>query len=212
MNNPKIIGVGIALAAVVIASAFAYTIVKATNVPGNLAERVKDALDHFGEVNITVTATNDVLEVKPIAELALSKVGVRSLVKYVNSTWHGDKMVIADQRFDVRFGWSLQDDVTVKMLPNTKMVHIKATRPRLLTLTRAEVVPNTIYSSEGPFTRLTPADQDEVTKQLEAAVYKDPEIQRGLTVAQEQFEKYFAGVYLAQGYNCEFEYGTAEVK
>ena len=211
MNNRNIVGASIGLAVLVIAAAIAFAIVKAANTPTVLSKQAMDALKSWGEVNVTETAQNDVLEVKPIGELALARVRVRSIIKYRNSSWGSEKMIIAHQSFEAKFGWDLHDGVKIHVLPETKTVQIQASTPRLLTLTRIEVTPVTVYSSGGVFNSLNPADQDNVTKQLQDEVYKDPDLQQGLVVAKEEFEKYFSGIYLAQGFKVVFDYADQKL-
>ena len=203
----KQIGIGIALSLIILTTGVVFFILRpAGNAPGKVIDAAKEVFAAWGQNKINITVTNDRIEVKPIAEMAFSKVRTRSIIDY-SSTVHGStKRMIGHQTFEARFGWDMRDDVVISIDESKRSVVISATQPKLLTVTRAETNPKVLFREGGVFNKLTPEDMAELTKRLEDQVYSSPEMKEGISVAKSSFEDYLMSLFRLQNVNVRIEY------
>ncbi len=160
----------------------------------------------WGQNKINITVTNDRIEVKPIAEMAFSKVRTRSIIDYSSSVFGSTKRMIGHQTFEARFGWDMRGDVVISIDDSNRSVLISATQPKLLTVTRAETNPTVLFRDEGLVNKLTPEDMAELTKRLEDQVYSSPEMKEGIAVAKSSFEGFLMSLFRLQNVNVRIEY------
>ena len=116
--------------AVAVALFFAYETFVAG--PKTLITALQSALVGIFQNKITINVQNDTLGVKPIAELALADIRVRSIVNYNTVVFGSEKHMIAHESFDIKIGWDMKDDINFVTHPALRSVRILAKPPHIL--------------------------------------------------------------------------------
>ena len=180
--------------------------------PKRLVNSLYDALVEIFQNKITVNVQNDTLRVKPIAELALADVRVRSIVDYGSKAYMSQKHMIAHESFDVKIGWDVKDDINFVTHPASHSVTISAKPPHVLSVVHVEEAPVILFQENGVLNKLTPEDMIEVQKRLEDGARNDDAVQSGLDMAINQLKEYFAGLFQMQNYTVTFDFGAGITK
>jgi len=217
MNTKQILAVGLSIALIIIAAA-AYKLI---TLPSKIEADSKNGLKNFADACSVVAKSlhanidsssyqNDCLEVKPIIEMSFSKIRVRSIVKYERSFMNSSKLMIAHQAFDVRMGWSMEDNMKLVLLTNLneRTVKIFAPPPHRLTITKVEDSPVILFREDGMVNKLTPEDGMEMSRQLEQEALGSADLKAGEIVAEDEFEKFLRGLFQLQGLNVMIYYSN----
>ena len=221
MNEKKIIAIGFSAALIILACAGYRILTLPVAIGRHAADGLKYTIDKcsevaesLGQVKTSFSSQNDCLEVKPISELSFSRIRVRSVLKYENEVLGSEKVIIADQAFDIRLGWSGSDDIRMVVATNSNQpgVRIFAPPPHYLTLTRVDQTPDILFREDGLINKLTPEDEIEVETQLQHNAFKSADWQEGQKVAKEGFEKFLRGLFQMQGLtNVEIIYNGQNI-
>jgi len=222
MNARQIFALGVSLGLLVLALTAYQSCTRLAATPGRLADRLSDdyrwtlanaatALRNWGGNQVTVTVANDALGVKPISELALAKIRVRSIVDYSDATYGSTKRIIAHEAFDVKLGWDINSDMAIVVNRESHTVQIYAARPRVLSVTHADPEPHILLSEDGVLNKLTPDDMVTVQHQLEAGARTGEEVREGMTVATEDFKRYFTALFQMEGYRVLFDFSGTNI-
>ena len=180
--------------------------------PKRLVNSLSDVVVEIFQNKITVNVQNDTLRVKPIAELALADVRVRSIVDYGSKAYMSQKHMIAHESFDVKIGWDVKDDINFVTHPASHSVTISAKPPHVLSVVHVEEAPVILFQENGVLNKLTPEDMIEVQKRLEDGARNDDAVQSGLDMAINQLKEYFAGLFQMQNYTVTFDFGAGITK
>jgi hypothetical protein len=205
----------VALSLIILAIGGCYALM----LPGRVYDDAKHGLRHVVDTCADVARTmglhvdatqsqNDCLTVKPIAELAFAKIRVRSIMKYEKSDWGSTKMMVAHQAFDIRIGWSSQDNLAMRVTtdPDGKQVRIFVPPPHMLSISPVESTPVILAREEGWINKLTPEDGLELTRRLQQEAIHSADWAEGQKVARAEFEKFLKGLFQLQGVNAELLY------
>jgi hypothetical protein len=180
--------------------------------PKKLVNSLSDALGEIFQNKITVNVQNDTLGVKPIAELALADVRVRSIVDYKTVYLKSEKHMIAHESFDVKIGWDMKDDIKFVTHPASHSVAVSAKAPHILSIMHSEKSPAILLREDGMLNKLTPEDMIEVQKQLEDGARNDDAVKSALDTATMQFKQYFTGLFQMQNYTVTFDFADSKSK
>ncbi len=217
MNAKQILALGVSIFLLVLALTVYQSCTRVAAAPGRVAELVSQdyqrtltaaaaALRRWGGDQVTVNVQNDSLGVKPIGELALAKIRVRSIVDYSDASLGSTKRIIAHEAFDVKIGWDVNSDIIIRVNREARTVVIMAARPRVLSVTHADREPHILLSEDGVLNKLTPQDMVNVQAQLEAGARASDELREGMTVAMEDFKRYFTAIFQMEGYTVAFDF------
>ncbi len=217
MNARQIFAGGLSVVLVILALAVYQSCVRMAAAPGQLAgalssdykwtlNRAAEVLRKWGGDQVAVTVQSDSLGVKPIGELALAKIRVRSIVDYSDAAYGSTKRIIAHEAFDVKLGWDINSDIAIVVNREARTVRISAARPRVLSVTHADREPQILLSEDGVINKLTPQDMVKVQAQLEAGARTSDEIREGMTVAMDDFKRYFTAIFQMEGYAVTFDF------
>ena len=215
MNTKQILAVGVAISLIILAIAGYKAVTLPSRIYGDAKQGVKYVADKCAEVAKTMglhidasQSQNDCLEVKPIAELSFAKIRVRSIMKYEKTDWGSTKMMVADQAFDIRIGWSSQDNLKMRITtdPEGKRVQILVPPPHMLSISPVESTPVILAREDGLINKLTPEDGIELTRRLQQEAIRSADWNEGQKVATLEFEKFLKGLFQLQGLNAELVY------
>ena len=217
MNARQIFAGGLSVVLVILALAVYQSCVRMAAAPGQLAgalssdykwtlNRAAEVLRHWGGDQVSVTVQSDSLGVKPIGELALAKIRVRSIVDYSDAAFGSTKRIIAHEAFDVKLGWDINSDIAIVVNRETRTVRITAAHPRVLSVTHADREPQILLSEDGVLNKLKPEDMVKVQAQLEAGARASDELREGMTVAVADFKRYFTAIFQMEGYAVTFDF------
>ena len=168
--------------------------------------RAAYVLRNWGGSKVAVTVQSDSLGVKPIGELALAKIRVRAIVDYSDAAYGSTKRIIAHEAFDVKMGWDINSDIAIVVNREARTVRITAARPRVLSVTHADREPQILISEDGVLNKLTPQDMVKVQAQLEAGARASDDVREGMTMAMEEFKRYFTAIFQMEGYTVTFDF------
>ena len=73
-------------------------------------------------------------------------------------------------------------------------------------LVNADREPQILLSEDGVLNKLKPEDMVKVQAQLEAGARTSDEIREGMTVAMEDFKRYFTAIFQMEGYAVTFDF------
>jgi hypothetical protein len=219
MNAKQILAIGLSVCLVLLAiAAYKLATFPATGVT-KLGQGARYVIDKCADVAKTFaqpvnrsTSQNDCLEVKPIAELAFAKIRVRSIKKYERVNHGSSKLMIAHQAFDIRMGWSQNDNIRMVAATNLnlKTVQVYVPPPHVLTITTVEAEPVVLYRADGLLNKLTPEDGIELTKELREDARQSADWDEGTRTAKEGFERFLRALFQLQGYDVTFNYSDPQ--
>jgi hypothetical protein len=169
-------------------------------------DKVAGMVTNWGGDKVTVHVQGDSLGVKPIGELALAKIRVRSIVNYLDTRHLSTKRIIAHEAFDVKIGWDMNSDIAIVVHPATHTVVISAARPRILSVTHADEKPCILLSEDGVLNKLTPEDMVQVQNQLENGARASGDLREGANTAIDGFRRYFTALFQMEGYAVTFDF------
>jgi hypothetical protein len=164
------------------------------------------ALRQWSGNQVTVTVQSDTLGVRPIGELALARVRVRSIVDYSSAAFGSTKRIIAHEAFDVKLGWDVNTDLTLTLDPARHTVRVQTGYPHVLSVTHADREPTVLYTSDGLLNKLTPEDMMTVQRQLEGGARTGEEVRQGAATAEENLRRYFEALFALQGYTVIMDF------
>jgi hypothetical protein len=217
MNARQILAAGVSVMLVLLALTVYQSCTLTAKVPGQAVSalstnyqwtlhRAAALLRQWGGDQVAVSIQSDSLGVKPIGELALARVRVRSIVDYSDATFGSTKRIIAHEAFDVKLGWDINSDIAIVVSRESHTVHISANRPRVLSVTHADREPQILLSEDGVLNKLKPEDMVKVQAQLEAGARGSDEVHEGMATAIEDFKRYFTALFQMEGYTVVFDF------
>ena len=204
MNNKLLLAIGVALAMVILALGAVIFLLKpvggAIDAPRRAMDGIVSAMRAWGQNKIEIKVQNETLECKPIGELALRRVRVRSICVHESTALYSTKRLIAHRSFDVKLGWDLHADLKIKVDQSRKTVTIDAPEPKVLSVTGVEPEATIIHREDGIVNWLSPEDMALVMRTLEQNARNGAEVTDAREDAKEDLRRYFSGMFAYENY------------
>lgn len=202
-----VVSVAVAVAIVVMAVGFVFYVLKpgGTNLelPKTFIEAAKGAVGNFLQNKVTITVQNDVLDCKPIAEIALRKVRVRSLFCLKTTKYKSTKVLIGHRSFDIRIGWDMKADLRVAVDEKAKLITVSVPEPKILSVSGVEPAPVILFSENGLVNKVTPEDMALMMAALEKDAIASQDYAEAMVQAKEDLKKYAAAMFSSTGFATE---------
>ena len=204
MNTKSWIGIGVAIAIVVLAVGAVLFVLRpmggAIDAPRQAIDSAVSAMKSWGQNKIEIRVYNDTLECKPIGELALRRVRVRSLCVQESTAYLSTKKLIAHRSFDVKIGWDLNTDLKIRVDRVKKTVTVDAPEPKVLSVTGVEPEAIILHREDGVVNKLTPEDMATVMRILEQNARTGSEVSEARKEAKQDLIRYFGSIFSYDNY------------
>jgi len=204
MNSKSWIGIGVAIAIVVLAVGTVLYLLRpvgnSLDAPRRALDGAVNAMKSWGQNKIEVHVYNDTLECKPIGELALRRVRVRSICVQESTTLLSTKKLIAHRSFDVKIGWDLNTDLKIRVDAAKKTVTVDAPEPKVLSVTGVEPEAIILHREDGYVNKLTPEDMSTVMRILEQNARSGAEVSEARKEAKQDLVRYFGSIFSYENY------------
>ena len=212
MNTKSLIGIGVAIAIVVLAVGTVLYLLRpmggAIDAPRRAMDGAISAVKSWGQNKIEIHVYNDTLECKPIGELALRRVRVRSICVQESTAYLSTKKLIAQRSFDVKIGWDLNTDLKIRVDPVKKTVTVDAPEPKVLSVTGVEPEAIILHRADGVVNKLTPEDMAEVMRILEQNARSGSEVSEARKEAKQDLLRYFGSIFSYDNYATTVNFPT----
>ncbi len=162
---------GIALLIAVGTAAFWFIAIRPV---ASVGDKVADALAKITGGQVTVSGGSAVLQDKEVSELAVVNRRVQSVVKYESDILGSSDVLIVKGEFDVKAGYKLDDPRHPAQLsfdPITGAVSADFPPARVLSVEMRDY--EVLFAKQGFWNKLTPEDQQHVTRLLILQARKD---------------------------------------
>lgn len=214
MNTKPLIGIGVAIAIVVLAVGAVFYLLRpmggAIDTPRRAIDSAVSAVKSWGQNKIEIRVFNDTLECKPIGELALRRVRVRSLCIQESTAYLSTKKLIAHRSFDVKIGWDLNTDLKIRVDPIKKTVTVDAPEPKVLSVTGIEPEAIIIHREDGVVNKLTPEDMAAVMRILEQNARVGSEVSEARKEAKQDLIRYFGSIFSYDNYTTTVNFPNSK--
>lgn len=204
MNEKTWIAIGAAIAIVVLAVGTVMYLFRPVagnlEAPRKVLDGAVSAVKSWGQNNIQIHVYNDTLECKPIGELALRRVRVRSICVQESTAMLSTKKLIAHRSFDVKIGWDLNNDLKIRVDAAKKTVTVDAPEPKVLSVTGVEPEAIILHREDGVVNKLTPEDMSTVMRILEQNARSGIEVSEARKEAKQDLARYFASIFSYDNY------------
>ena len=210
MNNKSLLAIGVALALVILALGTVIYLLKPVggviDSPRKAMDGVINAMRAWGQNKIEIKVQNETIECKPIGELALRRVRIRSICVHESTAMLSTKRLIAHRSFDVKLGWDLHADLKIKVDQARKTVTIDAPEPKVLSVTGVEPQATIIHREDGLVNWLSPEDMSLVMKTLEQNARSGAEVTDAREDAKDDLRRYFSGMFAYENYTTTINF------
>jgi Protein of unknown function (DUF4230) len=174
--------------------------------PARAIDSVEKILSAWGQNKVTISVQNDILECKPIAEIALRNARVRSIVVHQTTVFGSSKKMIAHRAYDVKIGWDMKSDFKVAVNESTKTITVTASDPRVLSVTGVEPEAVIIHRDEGLVNKLTPEDMAVVMKTLDQNARESPDFGEAFSQARQDLQTLLSSVFGVTGFRTDVQF------
>ena len=210
MNNKTLLAVGAAIALVILALGTVFYLLKPVGrvleTPRKAMDGVINAMKAWGQDKVQITVHNETLECKPITELALRRVRVRSICVHESTVHLSTKRLIAHRSFEVKIGWDLKAGLKLKVDPASKTVTIDAPEPKILSVTGIEPEATIIHREDGLVNWLSPEDMALVMRTLEQNARTGAEVAEASEEAKQDLLLYFSSMFAYENYTTTINF------
>ena len=214
MNSKSWIGIGVAIAIVVLAVGtvlYLFRPVGGTiDAPRKVLDGAVSAVKSWGQNKIEVHVYNDTLECKPIGELALRRVRVRSICVQESTVHLSTKKLIAHRSFDIKIGWDLNTDLKIRVDAAKKTVTVDAPEPKVLSVTGVEPEAIILHREDGYVNKLTPEDMSTVMRILEQNARSGAEVSEARKEAKQDLVRYFGSIFSYENYTTTVNFPNSK--
>ena len=214
MNSKAWIGIGVAIAIVVLAVGVVVYLLRpmggAIETPRRALDGAISAVKSWGQNKIDIRVYNDTLECKPIGELALRRVRVRSICVQESTALLSTKKLIAHRSFDVKIGWDLNTDLKIRVDAAKKTVVVDAPEPKVLSVTGVEPEAIILHQEDGYVYKLTPNDMSTVMRILEQNARSGAEVSEARKEAKQDLVRYFGSIFSFDNYTTTINFPTGK--
>jgi hypothetical protein len=174
--------------------------------PARAIDSVQKILAAWGQNKVTISVQNDILECKPITEIALRNARVRSIVVHQTTAFGSSKKMIAHRAYDVKIGWDMKSDFKVAVNDSSKTITVTASDPRVLSVTGVEPDAVIVHRDEGLLNKLTPEDMAVVMKNLEKNARESPDFGEAFSQARQDLQSLLSGIFSVTGFQSEMHF------
>lgn len=214
MNSKSWIGIGVAIAIVVLAVGTVLYLMRPVggtiDAPRKVLDGAVSAVKSWGQNKIEVHVYNDTLECKPIGELALRRVRVRSICVQESTVHLSTKKLIAHRSFDIKIGWDLNTDLKIRVDAAKKTVTVDAPEPKVLSVTGVEPEAIILHREDGYVNKLTPEDMSTVMRILEQNARSGAEVSEARKEAKQDLVRYFGSIFSYENYTTTVNFPNSK--
>lgn len=202
-----VVAMAIAIAIVIMAIGFVLYVMKPggsnLELPKTFIDAAKDTVGNFLQNKVSITIQNDVMDCKPIAEIALRKVRVRSIFCLKTTKYKSTKVLIGHRSFDIRIGWDMKADLRIAVDEKAKHITVSVPEPKILSVSGVEPAPVILFSENGLVNKVTPEDMAQMMAALEKEAIESQDYAEAMLQAKEDLKKYAAAMFSSTGFSTE---------